>query len=119
MKILRFRSCSKGFTLLEILIVVAILGILVGLAMPNFLKSRYRARQQMCIENLSQIESAKQIWGVENAKKDGDVPPPDQLVGPTLYMKKQPLCAGGGVYEFNAIGVNATCSLGSTDGHSL
>ncbi|HTG42992.1 MAG TPA: prepilin-type N-terminal cleavage/methylation domain-containing protein [Verrucomicrobiae bacterium] len=118
MKILRFRSGRRGFTLLEILIVVAILGILVGLAMPNFLKSRYRARQQMCIENLSQIESAKQIWGVENAKKEGDVPSDAELIGPSLYMKKAPVCAGGGIYSLNAIGSNAGCTL-STEGHSL
>jgi len=77
-----------GFTLLEMMIVLAILGILVGLAFPNYLKSRTQARKQLCIENLSQIESAKQIWGVEHGKKDGDVPAQEEIVGTGLYMKK-------------------------------
>jgi prepilin-type N-terminal cleavage/methylation domain-containing protein len=110
------KSRRLGFTLIEILIVVAIIGILVGLALPAFIKSRTQARKQMCIENLSQIESAKQLWGVEHAKKTGDVPADDELIGPGLYIKVRPSCAAGGVYSLNGIGDNATCSI---EGHSL
>jgi prepilin-type N-terminal cleavage/methylation domain-containing protein len=116
MKTARFHAGQKGFTLVELMIIVAIFGILIGLALPNFVKARTRARQQLCIENLSQIESAKQIWGVENAKKDGDVPVESELIGPTLYMKADPICPAGGTYSFNAIGANASCTI---DGHSL
>ncbi len=105
-----------GFTLIEILIVVAIVGILVGVAIPAFMKSRTQARKQVCIENLSQIENAKQIWGVENGKKDGDIPSETDLIGPNLYMKVMPSCPGAGVYDLGAIGRNATCTL---EGHSL
>jgi prepilin-type N-terminal cleavage/methylation domain-containing protein len=116
MKIAWFKPGRQGFTLVELMIVVAIFGILVGLALPNFIKARVRARQQLCIENLSQIESAKQIWGVEHSKKDGDVPTSSELVGPNLYMKKDPSCPAGGTYSLNAVGANASCSI---DGHSL
>lgn len=116
MKAKRFRAYTRGFTLVEIMIVVTILGLLIGLAFPNFLKSRTRARQQLCIENLSQFESAKQIWGVENGKKDGDTPTFGDIIGPASYMKKQPDCPAGGSYELQAIGVNATCT---EPGHSL
>jgi prepilin-type N-terminal cleavage/methylation domain-containing protein len=116
MKITRFRACRRGYTLLEILIVVAILGILVGLAFPNFIKSRNHAQKQMCIENLSQIESAKQIWGVENGRTTGDEPGDTDLFGPTLYMKEKPGCQAGGTYSLNAIGSNASCTI---PGHSL
>ena len=112
----RFYAGRKGFTLVELMIVVAILGIILGLALPNFVKARTRARQQLCIENLSQIESAKQIWGVEHSKNDGDVPATSELIGPTLYMKQDPTCPGGGTYSLNGIGANATCTI---DGHSL
>lgn len=112
----RFHTSRKGFTLVELMIVVTIFGLLLGLALPNFIKARVRARQQLCIENLSQIESAKQIWGVEHAKKDGDVPAEDELVGPSLYIKQDPICPAGGTYTFNGIGANATCTI---DGHSL
>src|SRR5881227_2810389 len=61
----------RGFTLIEIMITVCIIGLIVGIALPAFMKSRTQARKQVCIENLAQIESAKQQWGVENSKKDG------------------------------------------------
>jgi prepilin-type N-terminal cleavage/methylation domain-containing protein len=106
-----------GFTLVEIMIVVAILGVLIGMAFPNFLKSRSNAQKQICIENLSQIESAKQIWGVESGRNDGDAPTDADLFGATRYMKEKPRCpAGGDPYRLMSIGVNAQCSV---QGHSL
>lgn len=106
---------SHGFTLVEIMIVVAILGMLIGLAFPAFVKSRTQARKQACIENLAQIESAKQIWGVENGKKDGDTPTDADLIGANGYIKIKPNCPGGGTYDFQPIGTTATCT---EDGHS-
>jgi prepilin-type N-terminal cleavage/methylation domain-containing protein len=115
MKLYRFRSGRRGFTLVEILITVAIIGILVAVAMPNFVKSRAHARKQLCIENLSQIETAKQLWGLEKGKKDGDVPEDGDLFGPDKHVKVRPTCPGAGRYEVNAIGTTATCT---EDGHS-
>jgi prepilin-type N-terminal cleavage/methylation domain-containing protein len=112
----RFHARRRGFTLLEILIVVCVLGILVGMAFPNFLKSRTNAQKQICIENLSQIESAKQIWGVENGRADGDAPVDADLFGATRYMKLKPKCPAGGTYDLTAVGANATCPI---TGHSL
>jgi hypothetical protein len=89
---------------------------LVGLAFPNYLKSRTQARKQLCIENISQIESAKQIWGVENGKKDGDVPAEADIIGPSLHMKKLPPCPAGGTYSLEAVGAMATCTI---PGHAL
>ena len=107
-----------GFTLVEILIVVAIIGIILAVALPAFMKSRAQARKQVCIENLSQLESAKQQWGLETGQKDGDVPVQDDLIGDTKYIKKMPLCPGGGTYDLQAIGRTATCSQ-RADGHEL
>ena len=116
MKISRFQAHRRGFTLLEILIVVAVLGILVGMAFPNFIKSRNNAQKQVCIENLSQIESAKQIWGVEGGKHEGDPATDADLFGFTRYMKQKPLCPGGGTYDLTVIGANARCTV---PGHTL
>ena len=104
------KSFQAGFTLVEIMIVVAILGLLVSLALPNFIKSRTNAQKQVCIENLAQIESAKQIWGMESGKKNGDEVSVDDLIGPTLYIKREPQCPAGGDYAYTTIGENATCT---------
>ncbi|HYE32829.1 MAG TPA: prepilin-type N-terminal cleavage/methylation domain-containing protein [Methylomirabilota bacterium] len=107
---------KRAFTLVEMMIVVAILGLIVALAIPNFLKSRTQARKQVCIENLSQIESAKQLWGLEMNKREGETPVDSDMIGDDKYIKKSPNCPAGGTYTFNAIGANATCNIA---GHEL
>jgi prepilin-type N-terminal cleavage/methylation domain-containing protein len=105
-----------GFTLIEILIVVAIMGIILGIALPAFLKSRTQARKQVCIENISQIESAKQQWGLENGKNEGDRPVDADIFGDNAYIKKKPNCPAGGVYDLMVVGTITTCTI---EGHSL
>lgn len=107
---------QRGFTLLEMMIVLGILGLIVALAIPNFLKARTNSRIQLCIETLSQIESAKQIWGVEHGKNEGDVPAEAELIGPALYIKRMPICPAGGTYTLQPIGTVATCNI---PGHVL
>ena len=117
MKITRFQANPRaGFTLVEILIVVAILGLLISIAIPNFVKSRTQAQKLVCKENLFQIESAKQIWGLEANRGTGDSPNASDLIGPTLFIKDEPKCPAGGVYRFNPIGSNAVCNI---TGHVL
>jgi prepilin-type N-terminal cleavage/methylation domain-containing protein len=116
MKITRFQASRRGFTLVEIMIVVAILGLLIAIAVPNFVKTRSNAQRLVCVENLSQIESAKQIWGLEANKTFGDVPAEADLMGPTSYIKEAPQCPAGGDYRYNGIGTNAECPIA---GHRL
>jgi prepilin-type N-terminal cleavage/methylation domain-containing protein len=100
----------RGFTLIEIMIVVCIIGIIVGMALPGYMKSRAQARKQVCLENLAQIESAKQQWGLEAGKTDGDTPTQDDLIGPTRFIKKMPECPAAGTYDLKPIGTVATCT---------
>lgn len=110
-------SKERGFTLIEIMIVVGIVGMLATMGIPNFLKSRTRSQANACVSNLRVLEDAKQIWGMENGKRDGDEPAEAELIGPLLYIKKLPECPSGGTYTINPLGVKATCSIGGE--HSL
>lgn len=107
---------SQGFTLMEIMIVVAIIGLLLAIAVPNFLKSRTLAQSRACMNNLRQIQASKQLWGMEKSKASADVPTDADLIGPLLYLKIKPSCPAGGTYTYGSLVDPVTCSIA---GHTL
>jgi prepilin-type N-terminal cleavage/methylation domain-containing protein len=107
-------SCKGGFTLIEVMIVVAIIALIMAVAVPHFMRIRTNAQTKACIANLGQIESAKQIWGVENRRSSGALPTQADLV--PRYLKTPPVCPALGVYDFKPIGQNPTCTVA---GHTL
>lgn len=105
---------NGGFTLVEIMIVVLIIGILLAIAIPNFIKARETSRTNSCISSLRQIDSAKEQFAMNNRLSTGAGCTMSDLV-PT-YIKRVPECPSGGTYTVNNIGVDPTCTIA---GHTL
>jgi len=107
MKIQKMLS-KGGFTLVEIMIVVAIIGLLAAIAVPNFVQARTTAQTNACLANLKQIDGAKTLYALDNAVASGGACAMGNLV-PT-YIKSTPTCPAGGVYTVAVIGTDPTCS---------
>src|SRR5437867_11330126 len=88
----RVRWSRKGFTLVEIMIVVLIIGILLAIAVPNFIKARDTSRAKACTANLKQIESAKEQWAMDNKAATNASPGTTDLYGTTAYIRSTPSC---------------------------
>jgi len=108
---------AKGFTLVEIMIVVAIIGLLVAIALPNFMRARKKSMIKAAQASLKQIEGA-----VEQARLDGvvisdytDTNIVDQAICPT-YLKMWPVCPGGGGFVITAGGSNYTAVISDVNG---
>lgn len=107
---------KQGFTLLEIMIVVTIIGFLAGLAIPGFMKVRSNSQRARCLDNLRQISGYKDAWAVENFKNNGDAVSTGDIT--PFFKRGFPTCPGGGTYDLRPVGENPTCSL-SALGHVL
>ena len=112
---------TKGFTLVEIMIVVAIIGLLAAIAVPNFVQARTSAKKNACINNLRLIQAGKDQWALDQNKAETDTPASGDL---DAYLKGGeagvfcPLDSTkvfGTSYDVAAVNATATCKIDATN----
>ncbi|MCX7008795.1 MAG: prepilin-type N-terminal cleavage/methylation domain-containing protein [Kiritimatiellaeota bacterium] len=104
---------KKGFTLVEIMIVVAIIALLAAIAVPSFMNARTKSQQSSCQNNLRLIDGAIQQYALDNS--NALAASMAVLVGTNAYIKDTPVCKGGGSYTLpTTLAGKTSCSSHGT-----
>ena len=110
------RRARRGFTLVEIMIVVLIIAVLLNIAAPQLVRARNSAQARSCIANLHSINAAKEAWALQN-NKPAAATPLQSDIQPYLNRLSAPACPSGGTYSINNLSTLPTCSYGGAGGN--
>jgi prepilin-type N-terminal cleavage/methylation domain-containing protein len=105
------RTTRSAFTLIEIMIVVAIIGLLASIAIPNLKEAIDRSRAQACNLNRKNIDAAKLRWALANNQPTDATPTEQDLFGQEALIEHKPNCPAGGAYALNAVQERCTCNV--------
>ena len=113
------KASFAAFTLIEIMIVVLIIGVLLAVAVPNFIRAREQSRRKTCIGNLRKIEYAKDAYLMDNNLEQETTPTAANLwpTSGTGYIKTAPQCPSNGTYTIGDGKTAPICSFGN--GHII
>ncbi|HUB86600.1 MAG TPA: hypothetical protein VMB22_01820 [Verrucomicrobiae bacterium] len=106
-------NSSQSYSTIVAILPAAAAGMMAAIAIPNFEHARETAQRNACINNLRQLDAAKQQWALENGKKGTDIPTKEDLLP---YLRSWPVCPAGGTYTIGAVDEPPTCSI---PGHEL
>jgi prepilin-type N-terminal cleavage/methylation domain-containing protein len=104
-------NTRNAFTMIEIMVVVAIIGIIAAIAVPSFQGAIRKSQQRACALNRKNIDGAKVTWAAENRLPLEAIPTDADLFGEDAYIDHKPDCPAGGAYSLNAVREKCTCNV--------
>ncbi len=111
---MRIGQTRAGFTLIEIMIVVSLVGLLATIAAPTWVRARTQSQTQVCLNNLRQVDGAKQQWALENKVAPTITP---SYMDISSFLKSSVLCPGDNQmtfatsYNMHAVSEKPTCQI--------